>query len=419
MELENKIELQKNDKNENKYHKCEKCGSSILISIFYNKKKTKKEKEYIYPSLIYRCQNNHVNFNNKTLANTYYETLKEFSKKCSICKSNKNIFFCNECEKYFCYEHKNNDKCIIEHELIKCCTKTNYCDLHEINYSFYCNDCLTGFCEKCFDIHKIHYYTKLNKNLYFNNDDLKKFENQIQECKNFIKNYEKKINLCIKELNNILNIFKNNNEIQIKLCENLLNSYKNSFENNIIDYDIIKNINNIFNFNLQIKFPKFEKNNIYHLNNLITFLFDNKNTILLKKHIINLVSRTQINKLLRKYNNEHNKYYYDIKYKYKKDVYIYGEINRKNNDLRIGFLFKNNGYEFFEGNLHDGYGKYKFRHQNFIGKLNFNPIVHQDYDNAYYPDEYYLFDIIKDGKGILYEYENKFTGEWKDNLKIK
>lgn len=172
MELENKIEHQKNNKNENKYHKCEKCGSSILMSIFYNKKKFQNEEEkYIYPSIIYRCQNNHIYFNNKTLTNTYYETIKEFSKKCLICKSNKNLFYCNECEKYFCFEHKKDDKCVIEHELIKCCSKINFCDLHEKKFCFYCNDCLTGFCENCFDEHKFHYYLKLNKNLYFDNDE--------------------------------------------------------------------------------------------------------------------------------------------------------------------------------------------------------------------------------------------------------
>ena len=80
MELENKIELQ--NKNENIYHKCEKCGSIILMSIFYNKRIDNKGIiEINYPSIIYRCQNNHIFFNNKTLANTYYETIKEFSKK--------------------------------------------------------------------------------------------------------------------------------------------------------------------------------------------------------------------------------------------------------------------------------------------------------------------------------------------------
>ena len=78
----------------------------------------------------------------------------------------------------------------------------------------------------------------------------------------------------------------------------------------------------------------------------------------------------------------------------------------KNKHYRIIFLFKNNSFESFEGNINDDYGKYKFKSENFIGKINlinFN-------DNI---------TIIKDGKGILYDKENKFTGEWKNNLKIK
>ena len=407
MEIENKIEQQKNNKN--LYHKCEKCGSSILMSIFYNKKMFQNDEEkYTYPSIIYRCQNNHIFFNNKTLTNTYHETIKEFSKKCSICKSNKKLFFCNECEKYFCFEHKKDDKCVIEHELIKCCSKMNFCDLHEKKFCFYCNDCLIGFCENCFDEHKFHFFVKLNKNLCFNDDEIKRFENQIQECKNIIKNYEKNVNLCIKELNNVLNIFKKNNEIQIKLCENLLNSYKNSVENDDINYEIIKNINNIFHFNLnEIKFPKFKKNNEFYLKKTIEHLFKYKNTNLLKNRVINLVSRTQINNLLRKFNVEKNKNEYDIKYHYKGNVYIYGEMTRtKNKNYRIGFLFKNNSFESFEGNINDCYGKYKFKNENFIGKMNFKNFN----DNI---------TVIKDGKGILYDKENKFTGEWKNNLKIK
>ena len=408
MELENKIELQ--NKKENIYHKCEKCGSSILMSIFYNKRIDNKGIiEINYPSIIYRCQNNHIFFNNKTLANTYYETIKEFSKKCSICKSKNNLFFCNECEKYFCFEHKKNDKCVIEHKLIKCCSKINFCEFHEKKFCYYCNDCLKGVCENCFVEHKFHNYIKLNENLCFSNDDIKKFENLIQECKNIIKNFEKKVNLCIKELNNVLKFFKNNNEIQIKLCENLLNVYKNSIENNIINYDIIKNINNVFNFNLsEIKFTKFKKNNVNSLILTIEKIFEYKNTNLLKNNYFNLISRTQINNLLKKYNNEINKYNYDIKFLYKNNnIFYYGEIHKKTKDYRIGFLFKNNGYEHFEGNIYDCYGKYKFKQQNFIGKINFER------------SDLSVIEIIKDGKGILYDNENKFTGEWKNNLKIK
>ena len=408
MELENKIEPQINTKNENIYHKCEKCGSSILMSIFYNKRKNNNDKEIIYPSIIYRCQNNHIFFNNKTLANTYYETLKEFSKKCSICGTKKNLFFCNECEKYFCFEHKKNDKCVIEHELIQCCSNINFCDLHEKKFCYYCNDCLKGVCENCFEEHKFHYYIKLNENLCFSNDEIKKFENLIQECKNIIKYYEKKVNLCIKELNKILKFFKNNNEIQIKLCENLLNVYKNSVENNIINYDIIKNINNVFNFNLkEIRFERFKKNNVFSLNRTIEKIFEFKDKNLLKYHKINLISRTQINKLLKNYNNEINKNDYETKHLYKNNnTFIYSEIHKKTQDYRIGFLYKNNGYEHFEGNLFNCYGKYKCKQQNFIGKIKFKIIDSN-------------LEIIKNGEGILYENENKFTGEWNNNLKIK
>jgi hypothetical protein len=219
MEIKNTISLKEpNDINENNIHKCEKCGSIILMCINYNRKFNQNNFfSYQYPSIVYRCQNNHINYNDKTLVNTYYNTLKNFSGKCLICKSKKNLFYCDECDKYFCNEHKTNDKCIIEHNLIKCTTKMNYCDLHEKNYSFYCKDCLTGLCEICFKNHEYHNYIKLNESLYFSDETIIYYENKIQECKNIIKYYEKHVNSCIKEINSNLHTFKKNNETQIKL----------------------------------------------------------------------------------------------------------------------------------------------------------------------------------------------------------
>ena len=207
------------------YH-CAKCG--IIPSITF------KETSFDIKCEEHDSSNIPINeFNNNIT----------FSFECSKCRtstSNKgiHIFYCFDCEKYFCNNCKlSHDKTLIEeHFLVKAKRRYNFCKKHKKLYDKYCYKCKKNLCEEC-DPHKEH-KVKMLKDLLPKMENINKFYTDTANKKRSIQSKnknDKNSQLLLKTL---------------EIKEQMVGTYKIQNTN----FNFINNINNIIK-------PKFEGHN--------------------------------------------------------------------------------------------------------------------------------------------------------------
>ena len=215
-------------------NKCPSCGESILIKIDD------------FKIILYDCKNKH-RINNILL--NEYEKIQYagYSKmKCDKCK-NKNILFndadlykCNDCKINLCPACKSNHE--ITHNIINYEDKKHMCFNHN-NYPYisYCKECKLDLCELCL-INQNHETHELI--LY---RDFLEEKNRIYDEINILKLNINKFNKEIKNIIEILRNVKKNINVFYKINYNILNKI---YENKYLNYEEIQNINRINNFNV-------------------------------------------------------------------------------------------------------------------------------------------------------------------------
>ena len=152
---------------------------------------------------------------------------------------------CNTCKINLCPLCKeNHDQ---NHNIINYEQKYYICDIHNRQFNSFCKSCKKDICVLCESEHEQHeiiYYSKIipKTNLLNNSKQL---------IKELINNSSKNIIEIISKLNNI----KSNLDIYSNLVENVINNYNN----NNINYKILKNLCDLGNLEEQTIFKDFKK----------------------------------------------------------------------------------------------------------------------------------------------------------------
>ena len=222
--LDNIFQEQSNDKKFIKVNHiiCPICKESALIDFENLKIK------------ISCCKNGHISY---LLFNEFEESQKIDEAKifCNKCgdknKANtyKNIMYiCNTCKINLCplcKETHDQNHGIINYE-----QKYYICDIHNRQFNSFCNSCKKDICVLCELEHKQHeivYYSKIIPK-----------PNLLNKSKLLIKEVINEFSKNITEIMNKLNNIKSNLDIYCSLTENIINSYNN----NNINYKILKNL---------------------------------------------------------------------------------------------------------------------------------------------------------------------------------
>ena len=211
---------------------CPECGESIKMHIEG------------YNIFLYDCKNGHKKDN--ILLNEFDNTQKiNISKiKCDEinCENNKGnsyenkFYICNKCKKNLCPIHKlKHDK---THNIIEYDEKYYMCDIHNKEFSIYCKECKKDICIYCENEHinhdKISYGTIM--------PDIDEIKLKRIELEEKINKYKVNIN----EIKNILNKTVENIDCYYNIINNMINNY----DNKKLNYEIIYNLNNIYNNNI-------------------------------------------------------------------------------------------------------------------------------------------------------------------------
>ena len=209
---------------------CPKCQELSLINVDN------------YTITIFDCKNSHkvdsIHFKQ-------YEDYQKIDESKIVCDN------CKDTNKYESYQHTFY-KCLFckqnlcplcksqhnkEHEIINFDEKNYICEEHNEKFNSYCNNCKKNLCLICESEHQ-----DLENIIEFKNI-IKKydaFNSQIEVLKQEIKNLKKKT----LEIINMVNTINENLDIYYNINLNLINIYK-KFRN----YQLLKNVNNIFNSN--------------------------------------------------------------------------------------------------------------------------------------------------------------------------
>ena len=304
------IDNKKNNKIKSKEVICPDCGENILIKLKDNKIN------------LYECKNGH--FKNNILYEEYENIQKiDLSNiKCDYCKSitrnntfNNEFYICNTCKMQLCPLCKSSHE--KKHNIINYDDKNCICRKHSVNYLKYCKNCKENMCMLCENEHENHDIIYLG-NIIINKDDLIKENDELRKIIDELKNN-------IIEIKKVLDKIFNNLENYYNINKDIISNY----DNNKINFYILKNLNEINNYN---------KNLIKDLNNII------KETDIKKK----------VDYLMYIYNN--NNYVYRTEIYENGDKYIGEFKNNKRNGKGIMYYNKNDEKkrEKYEGEWKDG-----------------------------------------------------------------
>ena len=274
---------------------------------------------------LWKCDYNPQHSKKNILLKDYGSIQSIKYNKCHNLNDNK-VYRCYTCEKDLCSKCKDiHDK---EHIVINYEIKNYMCKKHCQFYQSYCEECRLNLCNKC-DLehdkkHKIKYLDEYKINFDLN-DNMKILRKKINE---FIE-YIKKI---INKLNDLIN----NMEIYYNINTDLMNCYQNKYRN----YQILKNIQNMNEYN---------KNVIGDINQIL-FEKDIKNKINSIYDIYKKISIKPIKTFIlisMKGGNRNNLYNDEITIKYKidrnkKKLIIFGNEFVKNNKDNCKLLINNN-----------------------------------------------------------------------------
>ena len=180
------------------------------------------------------------------------------------------MFFCSKCGdiKIITYKYEKTDgkidliikcKCLKDREktsyTIKNFIKNNYkseprlkCKSHNIQFIYWCKNCSINICHKCLSNHKLHKLIKLSSRL-IDKKDITSLENKIIDFQAKLLAKQKKV----KEIENIksqedqeflINFqkYKEINSKEIEFVTKLKDLYLFLLKNNMICYQIIRNL---------------------------------------------------------------------------------------------------------------------------------------------------------------------------------
>ena len=318
--------LNKSNFNIYKIFRCPQCNLIPFI-FFYNKNELQNDFDNKFYLL---CPNQHeYKINSNDIFSYNQNDINDSI--CNICNCNsqseKNelkIYYCFDCFNFFCKKCKEfHNLKENEHHLINIKKMDSTCFIHNKNLSGFCKIHKVNFCDYC--EHSEHLIIERHKR--FNQNELENFaeilkqkEENLNEIKNKFEKILENIKKSIFNLKNIFNKFLNDNNNELYYINTIFFNYKEMDKNKKLNYQIIKNLNNIiFNKDFETCLKNLENvinfsNNLYqtfynkiNLNN--SFILSNslneesKNEIKITNNVNNLI---KIEKLINEANEENN-----------------------------------------------------------------------------------------------------------------
>lgn len=200
-----------------------------------------------FPFIQIKCENNHIE--KKIDLIKFIEKSNKFSKeeykcKCAEFKRNSNLelYYCDNCNKIIC--EKCSSKHYSNHRIIFKELMNYYCMYHQMEFFAYCMKCKQNICKLC-EKHKNHEKEEF-LNIIPSKEDLKNIIKKKDDIVSKIENIEVLLDSYKNEMIQKIDEIKQYYNIE----KNILESIINLFSNNLFNYQIIKNIQNIEHFNL-------------------------------------------------------------------------------------------------------------------------------------------------------------------------
>ena len=235
----------------------------------------------------FECKNCNKNDNRRL---DELENLNQSKIKCSYCLEiyyDYKLYFCKTCQSYFCFKCQENHKTktiIKRHEIINYEKKNFICKKHCNNYSSYCKICKQNLCDLCKKDHNCCKSCIIKEYKYDNdNKSYNKLKNTFNKFKENIELEIMKLEIKIKELINKKEIYSGilkNLEIYFKINDDVYNKIKNG----LINFEVLKNISQIKEFNEKVMSDLKDKS-IYNVGNIYSEMKNINNEIDIKYKI--------------------------------------------------------------------------------------------------------------------------------------
>ena len=302
--------------------RCPCCFNIPLINLYTFKNELKIKFNCINKNCLKQYDNKYkklINEDKKNLINNFL-CLKCNTKINTESKEN-NFYYCYSCYKLLCkdcynfYENKNI------HNIIDIKTMDSICLIHKNPFCYYCTNHKINFCDKCKDndennFIKIKNLEYCEKSKY--NDIIINNEKNLDEIYKLFNKFK----MIIKKFENIYNNFLENERIKINFMKKLLEYYNQFEKKNIINYQILKNIDNNINTNnyiINIINYKINKQieNLKEINTIIT----NSNTKFKTNETYKFIN-----------NNNNNKTIFNENFKFEK-MNKFKTINNNKEDI--------------------------------------------------------------------------------------
>ena len=212
---------------------CPECSEVALLN-FKN-----------YKLSISRCKKNHK-FGKMSLEDFDKKQIIDESKIiCENCRTNKKstsfnkiFYICLICRQKLCPLCRNtHDKTYNKtHNIIKYEEKDSICFEHRDNYNLYCKTCNKNLCASCENDHIDHEIISLGRLIPKENN----LNNKLNDLMDSINKFKEDI----KKIINMLNKVKDNMDKYYKISKDIFNSFNVRIKN----YEMLRNINEINNF---------------------------------------------------------------------------------------------------------------------------------------------------------------------------
>ena len=194
---------------------------------------------------IINCRSNHKNYDIQF--KDFLKENKEINRieKCDICGNTENLygipFESCSCKKIIC------PLCLLyhdpSHKSVSYYNRFSSCHIHSFPYIIYCHDCNINICSECEQDHPNH-KTTYKKSYVVHNDELNKILRNAININNDCKRVQEEIKRFRRILDKVLNYYEKNIE-----GYSLLNEYLLEWIKDMKNYETVKNIENLNEFN--------------------------------------------------------------------------------------------------------------------------------------------------------------------------
>ena len=257
-------------------YRCPECYTIPLMKIQENENK-----------ITLNCLNNHEieMLFSQYMSNQFKQKKEKI--ECSNCgtfrEDLENFIYCQNCQNFFCNEcaenHENNEP---SHNMIDIKNMDNICPEHKNPYTHFCQDCQKNLCDDCVKEHTSHQLILL-ENIILSNEEFNETKNNIMKENETLLKIQSIFKDTVDTLTRKFNDIMAYKFLCLKYKDNIVNTYQ--VKN--INYQVIKNVNNLkyLTGGIKIEPEMNELDIIYELFNFLDSVEYNENNDISNKKI--------------------------------------------------------------------------------------------------------------------------------------